>query len=228
MVKEVKGEKPLEKRKRGVKAEKPILLKIFSVILITLVTESIAIFYASNKGYPIPKGMLLLQVPLILFMLGFAYVKNRRIWQRKVEEYGVNLKEISRHSKTDLDALYTILKNKKEISVRSISNLFKIPEDLAMEWSRILEAGDLATIEYPGFGSPKVMYIEKEKKVTLIKGLNKKDKKVLKKAEDKIHPNKKIKVNKIRPKRVVTKKEAIKITQKKKLIKKNINKQKKK
>ena len=172
MEKEVKRvRKPKE-----VKEEKPIFLKIFAIILITLVTESIAIFYASSKDFPIPRYLLIMQVPLIIFILGFAYIKNRRIWQRKVEEYGINLREISKNSKTDLDALYTILKNKKEIKVRSISNIFKIEEDLAMEWSRILEAGELVTIEYPGFGSPKVIYIDKTKKPENTKDVSKKPK----------------------------------------------------
>ncbi|MCH7850438.1 MAG: hypothetical protein IH845_02235 [Nanoarchaeota archaeon] len=165
-----------------IKEEKPIFLKIFSVILIILVTESIAIFYAARKGFPIPKVLLILQIPLIIFMLGFAYIKNRRIWKRKIDEYGINLSVISKNSKTDLDAFYTILKNKKEISVISVSNLFKIKEDLAMEWSRILESGGLATIEYPGFGSPKVIIIEKEKKISILKSPPKKlDKKTGKK-----------------------------------------------
>jgi len=34
-----------------------------------------------------------------------------------------------------------------------------------MEWSRILESGDLATIEYPGFGSPKVIIKKEETKL---------------------------------------------------------------
>lgn len=150
------------------KEEKPIFLKVFSIVLVVLVAEAAAIFFASRNGYEIPTGVLIAQVPIIIFFLGFAYVKNRRIWRRKVDEYGINLTEIKKHSKTDLDALYTILKNKKEISVKSVANLFKIPQDLAMEWARILESGDLVTIEYPGFGSPRILYQTQEKNVTLV------------------------------------------------------------
>jgi len=64
-------------------------------------------------------------------------------------------------SKTDLDSLYKILKQKKEISIDNISRVFGINLDVALGWAKILEGGDLAIIEYPRFGKPILKLMEK-------------------------------------------------------------------
>jgi hypothetical protein len=212
------------------KEEKPIFLKVFSIVLVVLVAEAGAIFFAMRNGYEIPIEVLIAQIPIIIFFLGFAYLKNRRIWRRKVDEYGINLTEIKKHSKTDLDALYTILKNKKEISVRSVANLFKIPQDLAMEWARILESGELVTVEYPGFGSPRILYKAQEKNVTIIpdpKEMKKKKEEIEKATkkdgtkESSSKEKKKVAQSKVQKKNPTKKKEP-----KKKTVKKNNTKKK--
>ncbi|MEA3248196.1 MAG: hypothetical protein U9Q73_00660 [Nanoarchaeota archaeon] len=58
------------------------------------------------------------------------------------------------NSKTDLDTLYEILKHKKEIDIEDIGKVFKVNREVALEWSKILENGNLAIIDYPGFGRP--------------------------------------------------------------------------
>lgn len=57
-------------------------------------------------------------------------------------------------SKTDLDSLYKILKEKKSMSISDISRVFKVDLEVALGWAKILESGDLAIIEYPRFGKP--------------------------------------------------------------------------
>lgn len=56
--------------------------------------------------------------------------------------------------KTDLDTLYEILKRKGEIAVDDIGKVFGVSSEIALEWSRVLENGDLAIIDYPRFGKP--------------------------------------------------------------------------
>jgi hypothetical protein len=58
------------------------------------------------------------------------------------------------YNTTDLDVLYETLKKEKKISVSKIAKTFKIANDIAFEWCKILESGDLAEIVYPGFGEP--------------------------------------------------------------------------
>ena len=53
-------------------------------------------------------------------------------------------------SKTDLDVLYEILKEKKELPIKEIMHAFKITKDVAMSWFEMLEESNLATIEYSG------------------------------------------------------------------------------
>jgi len=57
---------------------------------------------------------------------------------------------------TDLDVLYKVLKEKKTLRVVTISEIFKINKDTAMNWCKILEEGNFATIRYPTVGSPKI------------------------------------------------------------------------
>jgi hypothetical protein len=59
-------------------------------------------------------------------------------------------------NETDLDVLYEALKKHGELSLSSIAISFKINKDVAMEWCKILESGDLAVIDYPGFGEPSI------------------------------------------------------------------------
>ncbi|MFH1521740.1 MAG: hypothetical protein ABIF18_02160 [archaeon] len=62
--------------------------------------------------------------------------------------------------KTDLDTLYEILKRKGEIAVDEIGKVFGVSPEIALEWSRVLENGDLATIDYPRFGKPVLTLLE--------------------------------------------------------------------
>lgn len=113
------------------------------------------------SGVPsISKIFLMFQLFLILPLIVFFGFRNV-VLMRKKEISGINVKEIRNKCKTDLDALYSILKDKKHLRISSIADLFKINKDLAMEWAKILESGDLATIDYPGFGGPVVIFNEK-------------------------------------------------------------------
>ena len=75
-------------------------------------------------------------------------------------------------TKTDLDVLYEILKNKKQLSISTISRLFKIDKDTALEWCKILESGELVSVSYPAFSEPFVLINEKEIKDITPEGSN--------------------------------------------------------
>lgn len=154
-----------------VKEERPIFLKTVVIIVGLLLIEAGTFFYyfppKNLSGYsivdltkvyseisPSSKIFLVIQWAVIAIIIIIVFFKNRGIWRRKTEKAGINIDAIMKKSKTNLDALYTLLQEKKQMSTKSISDLFKIKEDLAMEWIRILESGDLVTIEYPGIGSP--------------------------------------------------------------------------
>ncbi len=66
------------------------------------------------------------------------------------------LKQPHDKSKTDIDVLYDIIKEKKKVSIDTIAETFKIKDDTANEWAKILEDANLATVHYPRFGEPEV------------------------------------------------------------------------
>ena len=120
---------------------------------------------------PISRIMLIAQWFLIMPLIIFLFIKKSRAKEKK-ELVGIDIKQIIKNSKTDLDALYTVLKIKKQLRISSISKLFEIEKELATEWARILELGDLATIDYPGIGEPIVILKKKKLKPKEKKKLN--------------------------------------------------------
>ena len=73
----------------------------------------------------------------------------------------INIKERNKGlTTTDIDILYDILKEKKKISLSSIQRVFKVHQEVALEWCKILESGNLATINYPGVGEPSLILIK--------------------------------------------------------------------
>lgn len=59
-------------------------------------------------------------------------------------------------SKTDIDVMYDLIKERKKVSLDTIAETFKIKEETASEWAKILEEANLATVHYPRFGEPEV------------------------------------------------------------------------
>jgi hypothetical protein len=111
----------------------------------------------------ISKIFLIIQWSLILIVLFYVFLKDKTISTAK-EESNTDHKGQRRY-KTDLDTLYDTLKKNKELKISTIARLFKISIDVATEWSKILEAGELATIEYPGFGEPKIVIKEEKDRI---------------------------------------------------------------
>lgn len=89
---------------------------------------------------------------VILIMISMAGDKVRT----KKQHVAIQLKKSTDTSKTDIDLLYDILKEKKGVSIGTIAETFKLTEKTATEWAKILEDADLATIHYPRFGEPEV------------------------------------------------------------------------
>jgi hypothetical protein len=53
---------------------------------------------------------------------------------------------------TSLDTLYSLLLERKIMSVEDIASYFKVSKELVIEWGKILEAGNLAIISNPRIG----------------------------------------------------------------------------
>ena len=150
------------------------------------VKEVISGFYAEssvNHRVFILSQFLLLFVIIIVFFIMVRKFKSKGKLS-KGDFVGVrNIK-----SRTDLDTLYEILKRKKEININDIGKVFKVNLEVALEWSKILEDGDLAMIDYPRFGKPVLKLLEKDNMDECVPKENVKDKKKIesKKIEEKI------------------------------------------
>ncbi len=140
----------------------------------------------------------------------------------------------SKRSHTDLDILYQMLKKKGEINMQDIESAFNINSDIALGWSKILESGDLAELDYPRFGKPVLRLLTEQEKTKekikngegIVEEIIEEEKVVpcdksleAKKISSTISPEKKIATKKISAKRKVSRK-----TSKKKVKKKRITK----
>ncbi|MCK5450080.1 hypothetical protein KAI32_04385, partial [Candidatus Pacearchaeota archaeon] len=95
---------------------------------------------------------------------------------RRLSKLGF-IKKSHTKSMTDLDTLYEILKRKKEVDIEDIGKVFKVNPEIALEWSEILEDGDLAIIDYPRFGKPILRLFEKNNEEESVSKDDVKDKK---------------------------------------------------
>lgn len=96
--------------------------------------------------------ILIGQAFLFILIIGFVVVAEIKHASRKKEILEGDVKRFSKKYSTDLDILYSILKNKKKVHLSSISNAFDVDEATAMDWGKTLEASKLAVIDYPVFG----------------------------------------------------------------------------
>jgi len=171
-----------------IEKERPIFLKTILIIAGVLIIEAGALLFytpsptvSGNTISDFTQAYLNLGLTSRMFLIGqwviiaiiiiIIFLKNRGIWRRNKEKTGIDLDKVLKKSKTNLDAVYLILQEKKQLSIRTVCDIFKIKEGLAMEWARILEAGELATIEYPGMGSPLLVLNEKEETSRLAQNL---------------------------------------------------------
>ncbi len=120
------------------------------------------IFQSYNSlTFPV-KIFMISQWIILLFILFYAAFRDKMIQKIKNENIDLHIQRNPDKNKTDLDVLYDILKDKKELPISAISKSFNVTKDIAMEWCKILESGELVSISYPGFSEPFVCINEKE------------------------------------------------------------------
>ena len=141
------------------------LLAIFALNLIVFLRGKGAMYNSLTGMFiqDIPSninlGLLafIIQWVILLFVVILAYMKflkHRKEEDQKVEHFIIPSPKSK--AETNLDVLYNLLMEKKSLSIRTISRLFNIPKEKALEWSKILEDQDLVSIEYPAFSDAEV------------------------------------------------------------------------
>ncbi len=152
----------------------------------------------------VSKIFLMVQWGLLLLLLIYVGFRDKEVSKNQNELAGLDLNQIRKKSETDLDALYTLLKQKQQLRIATVSKAFDIKEDLAMEWGKILESGRLAYIDYPKFGGPLIRVKNKdepEEKPEQIKEQLKQEKQKIKQGQ-KQQPIKKLKQQKQQSKQI--------------------------
>jgi hypothetical protein len=149
-----------------------IFSKVFFLIVVVTLLEVGFFFYkyAPNKSFTgfsvkedvmnsyskisdTSKIFLVAQWAFLILFLMFAYVRDGRVLNEDKKKTESDLIEISRSLKstdTNLDALYAVLRKRKTLRLSTIAKAFKIKNELAKEWVKTLESGDLVTIEKLG------------------------------------------------------------------------------
>ena len=129
---------------------------------------SIMGFSVKNVGFGIFTGLktldfstiaFIVQWLLILIVVIFFYVKflkHKKEEEGKKSVINVERKKGTDKAETDLDTFYNLLKEKKHIKISDVSKIFKIDNEKALEWCKILENHELASIEYPAFSEPEI------------------------------------------------------------------------
>lgn len=112
----------------------------------------------------IMKIFLISQWTLLFLILIYSAFKDKNILNEKQDEKELHIQKNLNKNKTDLDILYEVLQKKRELKISSICKAFKIDKEVAMEWGKILESGNLAEIDYPGFGQPVIKMCQDSKK----------------------------------------------------------------
>jgi len=148
-------------------------LTLALAVIIAFAALNMLLFY--NNILPKTSGMSINELPkvfknpdtsviaffiqwvLIFFLFVIAVVRyTQRSKDEKViinyEEKIVKLQK----AETDIDLLYSILKEKKKIKIGAICKIFKITKEKALEWGKILESNNLAVINYPAFSDPEI------------------------------------------------------------------------
>ena len=119
---------------------------------------------------PIQKGALVFEWGAVIVIIILILLKGKMELDKEMKASKDILKNKESiqtrrgKSETDLDLLYKLLKEKKILRISVIAEIFKIDKDMALEWCKILEEGNLATINYPTIGDPRVI-INEEKEV---------------------------------------------------------------
>jgi hypothetical protein len=154
---------------------------IMGLLIVILLVENFLVFYSPDSPFfqAAKKDIPLSEIPSVLSQAGLYdilfIVQNVlclilflwlifRLLNRKSEpelpEQPVSLPKHKGNSKTDIDLLYDIIKQKKRVKIGEIARVFTIDREKALDWCRILENNGLVAISYPAFSESEIILQE--------------------------------------------------------------------
>jgi hypothetical protein len=164
-----------------IKEVRPIFLKVFSIVIVIILLNFVYMIYKNGgisqvtTGFSVKetiigsysslsfqsKLFMISEWVFLFLLLIYAVYWDKRMLIKKNDLIDLHIQRNVDKNKTDLDTLYEIIKEKKELPISTISKSFNITKDIAMEWCKILESGELVSLSYPGFSEPLVRINEK-------------------------------------------------------------------
>lgn len=114
-------------------------------------------FQKNNSISLISKIIIALEWALLISSIIFVLIKNKIEIKKEIENTKLPKIKISKSEKTtELDTLYELIKEKKHLRLSTIAKIFKVKKEVALNWARTLESGNLVKISYPKFGEPEI------------------------------------------------------------------------
>lgn len=158
---------------------------MFTVVIILVASHSYFVFFApttrgentisgnaveeineDETGLGIGKTAFVIgEWAVVIGIIMYLLIKSKMHSKHDVQnEYLVtSIKKSNRISETDLDILYKVLNEKKELQISELAKYFKVTDKIMLEWCNILEEAKMISIKYPIIGSPIAKYMENEK-----------------------------------------------------------------
>ena len=108
------------------------------------------------SGYSKGSLLILAMEWVFLAMISVsAFIRHKQEMHEDIKN-NFNIQRYKAGTKTDLDVLHDILKEKKHLRISTIAKIFNVKKEIAMNWARTFEAANIATIEYPRVGEPEL------------------------------------------------------------------------
>ena len=98
----------------------------------------------------------------------FLYSINRIRDQRDLGELKTAKEATNSKIRTDIDSFYEMLKEKKRLKFSVVASVFDVSLSVVETWAKTLESAELATVDYPRFGSPEVLIAENKSERLII------------------------------------------------------------
>jgi hypothetical protein len=117
----------------------------------------------ASPGNSLSGTVLAVEWGVILLALALMAIRRKKLDKEEFDLVNVaKLKVEKTWTKTDLDNLYEVLKERKDLKLQTISKAYGVDKNVVMSWGRALETAGLIRIEYPLFADPKFIYEEKK------------------------------------------------------------------
>jgi hypothetical protein len=111
-----------------------------------------------NQNFSFSSLVIIFQWMLVFIITMWAMFEfNKKTKERKLKENYHKIKESKGKFDTDLDTLYSLIKENKKLKLGQIASSFNLTEEKALEWAKLLESNNLVIIEYPAFSSPVIL-----------------------------------------------------------------------